>query len=146
MGRDEMPRKNVRAGGDLAQYLDEIVDPTVADFEANPTSRRHAFLACVVIAHAADYSAGSREEHKRQSKDFRLVDQVAHALKHVRSSLHQSQVIVRPPAVWGQAVWDLSPWDDAMGGVTIDNDVNVDLLEAAKKAVLYVRGLSPTNK
>jgi hypothetical protein len=34
---------------DLERYLKEMVQPTVDDFEANPTSRRHAFLACVVL-------------------------------------------------------------------------------------------------
>jgi len=96
---------------DLEHYLDEIVQPTLEDFEANPTSRRHAFLSCVVIAHAVDYLEHPRQPNQRRnelkdrSKDFRLVDQIAHAFKHVRNSLNQSQVIVRPPADWGHAVW-----------------------------------------
>ena len=28
-------------------YMAEMVDPTIADFEADPTNRRRAFLACV---------------------------------------------------------------------------------------------------
>ena len=43
---------------DLEWYLGEIVDPTLKDFEDNPSSRRHAFLACVVaFCHAVDYLA-----------------------------------------------------------------------------------------
>ena len=38
---------------DSERCLEEMVEPTLKDFEANPTSRRHAFLACV-IAHAVD--------------------------------------------------------------------------------------------
>jgi hypothetical protein len=42
---------------DLARYLDEIVDPTVSDFERNPTSVWHAFLAGVAVFHSVDYLA-----------------------------------------------------------------------------------------
>jgi hypothetical protein len=123
---------------DLERYLEEMVEPTLKDFEANPTSRRHAFLACV-IAHAVDYLEHPRranlrrEALKRRSQDFHLVDQIAHALKHVRSSLKQSQVIVRPPAYWGTALWDLSYWGDETGGVTVHDQVAIDLLDAAKR-------------
>jgi len=74
---------------DLERYLEEMVEPSLKDFEANPTSRRHAFLACVVIAHAVDYLEHPRranlrrEALKRRSQDFHLVDQIAHAFKHV---------------------------------------------------------------
>jgi hypothetical protein len=135
---------------DLERYLEEMVGPTLEDFEANPMSRRHAFLACVVIAHAVDYLEHPRGPNqrrnklKKQSKDFRLVDQIAHAFKHVRSSLKQSQVIVRPPAYWGNAVWGFSQWDDKTGGITVDNEVRVDLLGAAKNAVTILRDISQT--
>jgi hypothetical protein len=135
---------------DLERYLVEMVEPTLEDFAANPASRRHAFLACVVIAHAVDYLEHPRRPNQRrsdlkdQSKDFRLVDQIAHAFKHVRSSLNQSQVIVRPPADWGQAVWGLSRWNDPTGGVTLSDDVEIDLLDAAKKAVALLREISQT--
>jgi hypothetical protein len=46
---------------DLARYLDEIVDPTVAEVEADPTSRRKAFLTCVTIFYAVDYLAHPRK-------------------------------------------------------------------------------------
>jgi len=124
---------------------------TLEDFEAKPTSRRHAFLACVVIAHAVDYREHPRRPNQRrnelkdQSKDFRLVDQIAHAFKHVRSSLKQSQVIVRPPAYWGTAVWGLPHWGDETGGITVADNVHVDLLDAARTAVALLREISRTN-
>jgi hypothetical protein len=37
------------------RYLDDIVEPTITDFENNPTSVRHAFLACVATFHTVDY-------------------------------------------------------------------------------------------
>lgn len=133
---------------DLEQYLEEIVAPTVVDFEANPASRRHAFMACVVIAHAVDYleypksARGRRNEFKVQSADFRSVDLIAHAFKHVetdgRTRLKASQVITRPPGRMDQAAWDLSRWDDATGGVTIDENVELDVLATAKRAVAFL--------
>jgi hypothetical protein len=53
---------------DIARYLDEFVDPTIKDFQGNPTSIRHAFLACVVTFHAIDYLTppGRRPRNLRQ--------------------------------------------------------------------------------
>ena len=38
-----------------ARYLEEMVEPTIKDFENNPTSVRYAFLAYVVTFHTVDY-------------------------------------------------------------------------------------------
>ena len=35
-------------------YMAEMVDRTIADFEADPTNRRRAFLACVATFHGID--------------------------------------------------------------------------------------------
>jgi hypothetical protein len=135
---------------DLEQYLKEIVDPTLKEFEAEPTSRRLAFLACVATCHAVDYLAFPadartlRQQFEHESSAFKIVNDVGHAFKHVvqgRPSdprLRQSEVIERPPAIWGQMVWDLSRWDDPVGGVTLDNDRNIDLLETARVAVNFL--------
>lgn len=74
---------------DLAEYLAQIVDPTFKDFERNPGSVRHAYLACVAAYHAVDRMAfpndpgNLAEEWRKQSFEFRLVDIVAHHFKHV---------------------------------------------------------------
>jgi len=104
---------------DFLGYLNEIVEPTIKDFENNPTSTRHAFLACVTTFHAIDYLTYSkRPAHMRQklrnrSQDFAIVDRVAHAFKHVDTRdpdqpLESTDVIPRAPAIWGEAQWDLS--------------------------------------
>lgn len=75
---------------DLARYIEVIVDPTYADFRAQPSSRR-AFLTCVAIFHAVDRvtfprrPAVLRAHWRRQSLEFALVDVVAHHFKHVQS-------------------------------------------------------------
>jgi hypothetical protein len=125
---------------DLVRYLNEIVDPTVKDLEARPSSVRQAFLTCVAVFHSIDYlayprkSGNLRKTWREQSPEFALVDDVAHAFKHVvacnpkgPSRLKASEVISRPPAAWDVAAWDRSRWDDAAGGVTLDSDRNVDL-------------------
>ncbi len=136
---------------DLERYLREIVEPTVADFEANPTSTRHAFLACLVTCHAPDYLAhpkratAKRQQFRRESCDFKIVDDVGHAFKHVlvgqRTSprLRADQVVTRPRAVWGQAIWGLSRWGDEIGGVTLANEPSIDMLALVKRAVAFLR-------
>jgi hypothetical protein len=134
---------------DLERYLDEIVDPTIKDFEQNPTSVRHAFLACVVTFHAIDYlayprkSRTLRQQFQKASPDFAHVDEVAHAFKHVavggrgNPKLRAHEVISRPPFIWGVGVWGKSRWGG--GGVTLDREPDVDLLEVVKRAAAFLR-------
>jgi hypothetical protein len=135
------------------QHLDDIVEPTINDFENNPTSVRHAFLACVATFHTVDYlarEAGKSSAHLRQiyrseSQDFALIDDVAHAFKHVSVGKHDepklvvSEVISRPPAILGLAVFDLSRFDDADGGVTLDKERQIDLLDSLRKTVAHLQ-------
>jgi hypothetical protein len=138
---------------DMVRYLEQIVEPTIRDFEENPTSVRHAFLACVAVFHATDYlayprrrPAGLRQEFRRASSAFAIVDDVAHAFKHVavgnrqRPHLKSDQIIARPPAYYDvSGAWDLSRWDDPIGGVTLDAARNIDLLDAIKATVAFLR-------
>ncbi|MBR1136148.1 MAG: hypothetical protein E6614_22310 [Bradyrhizobium sp.] len=65
---------------DLERYLIEMVRPTLIEFEANPSSRRHADVKCVVIAHAFDYLENPRAPQvrrnafKHQPADFQIVN------------------------------------------------------------------------
>lgn len=137
---------------DMLRYLDEIVVPTIADFEANPMSTRHAFLACVTVAHAVDYlahpakPAARRGQFKKASRAFRIVDDIAHAFKHVEGDglnpMRANDVIARPPAFAGVMVAGLSRLGDAVGGVTLQTDPLIDLREMLYEAVVFLRGLS----
>jgi hypothetical protein len=75
----------------LSRYLDKIVTPTFEDFERNPFSMRHAFLACLVTYHAVDrmaYPQKSKtlvDKWRKKSFEFSLVEIVALQFKHVRS-------------------------------------------------------------
>jgi nitrogen fixation-related uncharacterized protein len=139
---------------EIEQYLSEIADPTIADYEANPTSRRYGFVACVMLFHAIDYlqypdrDGNLRKRLRDESPDFADVDRIAHALRHVSSGnpndpanqpSNSGEAISRPPAIWGAMVWDLSRWDDATGGVTLHNDREFDLLATLKRAATFIR-------
>jgi hypothetical protein len=135
----------------MLRYLDEIVEPTVKDFEEHPTSRRHAFLACVATFHAVDYlaypkrSTTLRQKFGKRSPEFRIVDQVAHAFKHVVSGnpanphLKMGDVVPRPPAFAGVMVAGLSVLGDTRGGVTVYGKHSVDLLWILKRAINFLR-------
>lgn len=73
---------------DLSRYLDLIVDPTITDFQRNPTSVRHAFLACLVTYHAIDRvrspPGNLRKKWGKESLEFAAVDLIAHRFKHVK--------------------------------------------------------------
>ncbi len=75
----------------LSRYLENFVVPTVEDYNRNPSSVRHAFLACLVIWHAADRMAypddkklgNIQKDWIRDCFEFRLIDMVANQFKHV---------------------------------------------------------------
>lgn len=137
---------------DLERYLNEIVDPTIEELANRRTSVRHTFLACVAVFHAVDYLAYPRKprtlrkQFNEESKAFAIVDDMAHAFKHVvagnpaKPDLVAKDVITRPPAYFGTAVWDLSRWDDAHGGVTINRDTSIDLYDTVVEAAAFMRG------
>jgi hypothetical protein len=139
---------------DAEQYLDEFVDPTIAEYADNPTSRRRAFLACAALFHTIDYmqfpekDGNLRKILREASIDFALVDRIAHAFKHASSGhardpinqpLKADDVISRPPAIFGTMILDLSRWDDEAGGVTLDADREIDLLVTLKRAAAFMR-------
>ena len=134
---------------EIERYFEQIVDPTIADFEANPTSVRHAFLAAVTVFHATDYMGGKAIREKlRENADFVIVDRIAHAFKHVRTrdpqipALSAEEVIERPSALYGEAksILDMSFWDWAdLGGVTLNSDRQLDVLSAIKRATEFMR-------
>ena len=145
---------------DARRYLEEIVAPTIAEYEAEPTSVRRAFLACVAAFHTVDHLAhpasgrSLRQKFNRESSDFKLIDSIAHAFKHVSvgaaapdhaKGLSADEVISRPPGFWDVAVWDLSRWDDPAGGVTLARANEVDLLTALRSTLAFLRSAAPNS-
>lgn len=76
-----------------------------------------------------------------------MVDRVAHAFKYVISGnaasprkqpLKSADVIARPPATPGALIPGLARVGDAVGGVTVDTQGDVDLLEAVIRATEFL--------
>ena len=137
------------------QYLAEIVEPTIRDFEQNPRSLRHAFLAAVTVYHTIDYLYGGpkqasnpRKTFRDESKTFGIVERVAHAFKHVQFGnkeepksrpLDVKGVITRPPGAIGEFAIGVSRIGDSVGGVTLDENVEIDILDTVNDAVIFLR-------
>jgi hypothetical protein len=131
---------------DAKTYIDEIVEPTIREYEADPTCRRRAFLACVAAYHTIDYMGKKslRQQFRRECDDFRIVDKIAHAFKHVETDgqrrIAVRDIVTRPPAMLGVMAIGLSRIGDYVGGVTLRNDVAVDVLASLRNCMAFLRG------
>jgi hypothetical protein len=118
----------------LEQYLDLIVEPTFKDFERNPSSVRHAFLACVATFHAVDRAAypsppgNLRKTWRDESMEFIIVDMVAHHFKHVISGDEKAPTpsgsIPLSTLVFGEGTLNSAPLNTEMinqGGIDLRN-------------------------
>jgi hypothetical protein len=88
---------DLRGGRALLTYLKLIVEPTVEEFIRNPTSIRHAELACIAAYHSVDRVSyphpGSivAEAWRKQSTAFALIEIFALDAKHVKSWKNKPQ-------------------------------------------------------
>jgi hypothetical protein len=132
---------------DLVHYLKGVVEPTVEEFRKNPSSVRHGFLACVAAFHAIDYlaypqsSRGLRQKYRRASPEFALVDEIAHAFKHVESSLKglkANEVVSRSPGLLGNMVFNEYAINDTDQRVTLKRNRNLNLLKVVQTAVEFL--------
>jgi hypothetical protein len=126
-------------------YLQNIVEPTVAEFRSDPTSARRAFLACVVLYHAIDRvpnrSGNLRKDWRDKSPSFLLVDMLANDLKHARSDLRDHPV-ARPhtlalagsPALLGNMAFNTTVFNDFGEQEALES-----VLSAIESALTFVR-------
>ena len=74
------------------EYMRDILQPTIKELVQNRTSKRHAFLACVVTYHMIDYLCGKRRkavlrgEYRLQSPAFAAVDRIANGRAEAQSA------------------------------------------------------------
>lgn len=83
---------------DAHRFFREMVEPTVAEFMVDPSSKRRGCLACLVLASMTEhyihaFSDGTEQTRKNMTKVFRdenkplgLIADVANATKHVERS------------------------------------------------------------
>lgn len=80
---------------DLDEYINRVVDPTFFDFQKNPSSGRHTFLACIVVYQSVDYASFPNktkeitEYWSKNSIEFAIVDIIANHIKHVKSKIEK---------------------------------------------------------
>ncbi|GMV63184.1 MAG: hypothetical protein AMXMBFR74_23520 [Parvibaculum sp.] len=117
-----------------ADYMREIVLPTLAEFREDRRTRRHAYLACIVAFHIKDHLKQAGEKHPEEKLRavtggaFDLVRSVCNGAKHVvadkshATAFTAGRDVDRPPAVAGQMMVGLSFLGDAYGGRSIVTD------------------------
>ena len=130
------------------EYLELIVEPTVAEFEQDQSSVRRAFLACVAVFHTIDYIRPKKYQNLRklfreECAAFATIDRVASAFKHVESDgkapLKASAVYGRPPALAGVAMAGRSLSGDITGAVVIDGENGDSLMVVVCEALDFLR-------
>jgi hypothetical protein len=135
-----------------AEFVTEIVLPTVHEFRDSPRSRRHAYLACYVAYHTKDQltEAGCQDVvaniRAAASPHFDVVADVCTGTKHPgrRGGFRVGKDWDRPPALWGVAQFGISRWGDARGGREIRHgSEGVDLYESVKQVLLAYAAAYP---
>jgi hypothetical protein len=132
-----------------ADYINEIVIPTVREFRDERRSRRRAYLACIATFHLRDYLKKAGEygviDAMRTScgAAFDVVRGISNGSKHAETdgshavAFRAGEDTERPPATWGKAVWDASRWDDIVGGREVRHEGDRhDLYECVKAVAL----------
>jgi hypothetical protein len=121
-----------------SDYVTSIVDPTIAEFEAEPTSVRRAYQACAATWHFADCvkEATSLELHKIRADleakcgTFNMIGDLANLSKHFRLDPRRNRVLITLSDIHvgpAAAFTDGSYWSD--GTAWTDSP---DVVRAAK--------------
>lgn len=139
------------------EYLEEIVLPTVADYERDTQSRRLAYVACIVTYHMADYlkKAGVESLHRDMAENcdaaWSVVGAVANGAKHKDN--HRSRQPFkfvagtdqyRPPAAIGLLECGWSELGDEEGSIVVpvgDDFLYADVLESLRTVILQYQML-----
>lgn len=117
------------------QYMAEMVLPTLEEYVAETSSRRRAYLACIVTYHMVDYlkAAGIKDPEADMRANceaaWRLVKGVANGSKHQQSTKQRNQMPFlagsdqyRPPAVVGELECGFSELGDHEGSIMVPTD------------------------
>jgi hypothetical protein len=141
-----------------AEFMSEIVIPTLRDLLDERRSRRRAYLACVALFHVKDHLKKAGEQGIENamralcSVAFDVVRGVCNGTKHVATDGSHAVMFCagddtdRPPAKWGEAVWDVSRWDDPVGGREVSDGADWhDLYECAKAVAVAYATIYPVH-
>jgi hypothetical protein len=141
-----------------ADFVNDIVVPTVREFRDDRRSRRRAYLSCIVVFHIKDHlqRAGAKQIEKTMRKttgdDFDVVRAVCNGTKHVvTDNSHPYPFAVgddwdRPPAMAGVAQSGISEVGDSEGGRAIAaRTKRVDLYRSVKRMLSAFYNAFPTH-
>lgn len=134
-----------------AEYVNEIVVPTVIEFKSQRRSRRHAYLACIATFHVKDHLDRSGVTdivslvRATEPHAYDLIRAVCTGTKHVDTDPRRHRIqfragddMDRPPAIWGEFAFGVSRWDDEHGGREVAaGTARLDIYECVQ-AVLVV--------
>lgn len=134
-----------------ADYVNEIVMPTLKECRDDRTSQRRAYLACIVVHHLGDYiEVASRQTRVKIDQKLRevsgsafdVVRGVCNAAKHAELTrkheipFRPGQDWYRPPAFLGSMVLGLSYLGDIHGGREFQHENRrYDLYLCARKVL-----------
>src|SRR5262245_48634145 len=130
-----------------AEYATTIVIPTISEFQANRRDPRCAYLACMATYHLYDHlkAAGHRDAWAKmrtaRPTEFEVLQAVCNGTKHSRDTktsigFAPGDERDRRPAIWGEAIWDVSRFDDEIGGLEIQhNGKYLDLFDCVMAVV-----------
>lgn len=129
-------------------YLEEILLPTLKEYEEDVSSRRKAYLACIVMYHLSDYlkKAGAEDPPRSMRGQCSVAWNVVHAVaigaKHRDNTDNKNPIkftagsdAFRPPAVAGAMICGWSQLGDVDGGLEIDageDDLMADILPSLR--------------
>jgi hypothetical protein len=112
------------------EYTEEMILPTLREYFGDLRNRRRAMLASLTLVHLHDVLKENGKRPGSTSAFFEslrtqcaecwsvyLVAISAKHMKHNKSGFSIDEIVERPPAFFGTAVWGLSRWDDTTGGV-----------------------------
>jgi hypothetical protein len=139
-----------------AEFMGEIVVPTLREFRDERRSRRHAYLACIAVFHLKDHlkKAGEKgiEDAMRAECGlaFDVVRGICNGTKHVETdgshivAFKAGQDTDRPPAILGQMILGVSLLGDSKGGRDVRHgQARLDVYACAKAVVLGFKKLYP---
>jgi hypothetical protein len=140
-----------------ADYVREVVLPTMCEFKENRRSRRNAYLTCMAVFHIKDHlrKAGEEEVEKKMrratGKSFDVVRAICNGTKHVETDAsHPIQFRAgadfdRPPGRAGEMEAGISRIGDLEGGreMGFDPSERFDIYDTCKVTLKAFSDLFP---
>lgn len=138
------------------EYLRDICEPCVAEFAADPTSIRRAWVAVIALLHFEDYLARYRKSKIRPIRDelirgfghFQVIEDIGNASKHFEreASSPRRGLSVRDYRIGKAAAFsdgsywsDGSSWAESPDVVRIEfNGEIVDVLHLCQACLKYL--------